>query len=129
MTTLVRSSLGLLIAFALVLLVMWAVPKFPVLPCGIVLPAYGAKPAIMGGIKLFDQASVPITAEPIGSITMMYHTASQEADSQRIFFESVSRLATRAGGNGVVLNQFFFIPASAASGPALYFRGGVVLTH
>lgn len=129
MSMAVRSFSGFLVAFVLVLLVIGSMPRFPVEPCGIVLPVYGAKPYVVGGMKLYEQAAMPLTAEPIGSVSMMYHTALPEAAAQRVFFKAVSQLAAKAGGNGVVLNQFFFIPSSTASGPALYFRGSVVLTH
>lgn len=126
MPALTRTLIASLIATLLVAIVVWTMPLYPWEPCGILLPEQGAKPPVVGPMRLFDQMSAPTDAQPLGAVTMMYHSSSQGREAQEVFFQAINQLVTQQGGDGVVLEQFFFIPAEAASGPGLYFKGKVL---
>ncbi|OGT47370.1 MAG: hypothetical protein A3F17_03745 [Gammaproteobacteria bacterium RIFCSPHIGHO2_12_FULL_41_15] len=128
MNMITRTCISVIAAMVILLIVMWTMPVYPIIPRGIVLPVNGINPPITTDVSIYDSLNAPFNAKVIGILSLMYYSQTNSTASQMLFSQAATEFVKEAGGNGLQVIQAFYIPPGTPSGGVNILRGKVILT-
>ncbi|WP_423064052.1 hypothetical protein [Candidiatus Paracoxiella cheracis] len=124
-----RTTISIIVAFIVVVIVYFLVPSKPDKPAGIVLPTGQLMaPVDAQSVSFLNEGTLPVGYKAIGHVSVMLHSVKPTPQEQTALLQYAQQLAGKVGANGIIVSLVGHtlsggVPSSQA---AYVFRGTAV---
>ena len=102
-----RSTIAVLSALAVVVVIYLLVPSYSAEPMGILLPATSPKtPISVDQVSFYGTLTAPYNYQNLGSINMQYYSRELTSKGETRLKQCVMKMAAQVGANGIIVTLF-----------------------